>query len=64
MAEEKRSYDLDLEAIQSLKLKPRQNREMPSAGKLSGQMQVLPLRPENSFSREVIERLIAWLKES
>lgn len=62
MAEKKRTFELDLETVQ--RLKPRRMREIPGEANLAGPLQGLPMRPEASLTREVIERLIAWLKES
>jgi hypothetical protein len=62
MADENRKFELELEAIQNMKLKPRQKRDLPSQATTPGQ-QSLPLKPGTSFSRDVIERLIAWFKE-
>lgn len=64
MVEKKRTFELDLETVHRLELKPRQGRKIPGDANLAGPLQGLPLRQENSLSREVIERLIAWLKES
>jgi len=63
MADENRKFELELEAIQNMKLKPRQKRDLPAPATPPGQ-QSLPLKPGTSFSREVIERLIAWMKEN
>jgi len=64
MAEENRKFEIELEAIQSMKLKPRQKRDAQLNAQLSGHLQTLPLKQGTSFSRDVIERLIAWLKEN
>ncbi len=64
MANEDRKFEIDLEAIQSMRLKPRQKRDAQANAQLSGQFQSLNLKQGASFSRDVIERLIAWLKEN
>lgn len=64
MADKERKFELELDAVQSMQLKPRQKRDAHAEAKFSGQPQPLPLKPGATFSREVIERLIAWFKEN
>ena len=64
MAEENIKFEIEMEAIQGMKLKPRQKRDSQMDTQLSGHLRTLPLDQGTSFSRDVIERLIAWLKEN